>query len=57
MDPHLSSLTGTMAIYFTLLGGDGIAVFGLIYFVIPFAANRFCSGNKGGSAPDRRDRG
>jgi hypothetical protein len=57
MDPHLTSLTGTMIIYFSLLGGDGIAVFALIYFVIPFVAVRFYSGHRGGSAPDRRNRG
>jgi hypothetical protein len=57
MDPHLTSLTGTMIIYFSLLGAGGIAVFALIYFVIPFVAVRFYSGHRDSSAPDRRNRG
>ncbi len=51
MDPHLISLTVTMILYFLLLGGDGVAVFALIYFVIPFVAVRFYAEHSGGSAP------
>ena len=57
MDPHLISLTVTMIIYSLLLGGDGVAVFALIYFVIPFVAVRFYAEHKGSFAPDRRNRG
>jgi hypothetical protein len=57
MDPHLISLTVTMIIYSLLLGGDGIAVFALIYFVIPFVAVRFYAGHNGSFAPGRRNRG
>jgi hypothetical protein len=53
-DPHLISLTSTMSIYFVVLGGGGIALFALIYFLIPFVAVRFYAGHRGSSAPDGR---